>query len=622
MPRFGNPLRSSVLLPALRAAGRLTFVTRPLKPKEIERLEAQGCSCEDWDRVQVEHGFRAANVREVRFREEIRLGRFFGFVELDGAREPAGLLRTTLENVWIEDGVVIRDTTLVSNMRIGEGAAIVGCGRVVHTPGSNFGVGSQISFVETGGRVMRSFPEMTLRDAENAARPGGDTPGLAAYLRKVEAYAARAASGFGVVQDHAALLHTPRIENAFVGSHARIDGAQRVSETILLSEADAPAVIEDGAVVKDSVVQWGCEVTSLSIVENSVLCEASSVERHGKAIQSIIGPNTTIAEGEVTSSLVGPFVGFHHQALLIGVVWPEGKGNVAYGCNCGSNHTGRAPDQEFWPGEGMFLGLGVNVKYPGRFTEAPYTMVATGTTLLPQSVSYPFSLIMEPLKIPAGIPAGYNEIHPGWLLSRNLFAILRNERKFRDRDRSTRNKCEYRIFRSDIARLVERARTDLEKIAPRTFYTDRQLPGLGKNFMSEETRQSALESYTFYLHLYSLQGLFERIKKLGRLSPTLLSRKSSDRQWEFIRKILTREKLCEDPRNGLLRYVEILEKTARDIESSKARDDERGKRIIPDYEDHHILAHEHPFIRAYCAEVEAIADEVYDILDANPNLQS
>jgi hypothetical protein len=72
----------------------------------------------------------------------------------------------------------------------------------------------------------------------------------------------------------------------------------------------------------------------------------------------------------------------------------------------------------------------------------------------------------------------------------------------------------------------------------------------------------------------------------------------------------------------LLRYVEILEKTARDIESSKARDDERGKRIIPDYEDHHILAHEHPFIRAYCAEVEAIADEVYDILDANPNLQS
>lgn len=618
MPRFGNPLKSSVLLPALRAAGRLTFKTRALKPAEIAQLEGQGCSCEDWDRVQVEHGFRVGSVREVRFQGEIRLGRFFGFVALEGTREPAGLLRTALENVWIEDGVVIRNTALVANMRIGEGVAIIGCGRVVHSPGSNFGVGTQISFVETGGRTMRSFPEMTLKDAENAARPGGDTPGLAAYLRKVEAYSARAASDFGVIQDHAVLLHTPRIENVFIGSHARIDSAQRVSETVLLSDAQSPSTIEDGAVVKNSIVQWGCEVTSLSIVENTVLCEASKVERHGKAIQSIIGPNTTIAEGEVTSSLIGPFVGFHHQALLIGVVWPEGKGNVAYGCNCGSNHTGRAPDQEFWPGEGMFLGLGVNVKYPGRFTEAPYTMVATGTTLLPQAVTFPFALVMEPLETPAGIPAGYNEIHPGWVISKNLFAILRNERKFRERDRSTRNSCEYRIFRLDVARLVEKARMELESTAPREHYTDRQISGLGKNFMTEESRRSAIESYTFFLHLYALQRLFEQVRQQGRLSPSLLTRKTRDREWEFVRKVLTREKICAEPRAGLLSYIEILEKTAGEIESSKARDDERGRRIIPDYEDHHILAHEHPFIRAYRDEVEAIADEVHDLLDAAP----
>jgi hypothetical protein len=40
-----------------------------------------------------------------------------------------------------------------------------------------------------------------------------------------------------------------------------------------------------------------------------------------------------------------PFVGFHHQALLIATIWPSGRGNVSHGASVGSNHTGKAPDQ-------------------------------------------------------------------------------------------------------------------------------------------------------------------------------------------------------------------------------------------------------------------------------------
>src|SRR5438093_13263730 len=99
---------------------------------------------------------------------------------------------------------------------------------------------------------------------------------------------------------------------------------------------------------------------------------------------SISGPNSGVAEGEVTASLVGPFVGFHHQALLIAALWPEGKGNVAYGANVGSNHTTKAPDQEFWPGEGRFRGLGVHIKFPSALSQPPYSLIASGATTLPQ----------------------------------------------------------------------------------------------------------------------------------------------------------------------------------------------------------------------------------------------
>ena len=95
----------------------------------------------------------------------------------------------------------------------------------------------------------------------------------------------------------------------------------------------------------------------MAIVENSLLIEHSCVERHAKVVRSIIGPNTSIAEGEVTSCLVGPFVGFHHQALLIGALWPEGKGNIGYGAECGFKPYGQAPDQEIRCGEGAFFGL-------------------------------------------------------------------------------------------------------------------------------------------------------------------------------------------------------------------------------------------------------------------------
>jgi len=611
-----DPIKSSLFLPALRSADRLTFPVRALTLEEIQQLECQGCECDDWTLLRVAEGFQPGRVRHVRFRGRVILGRFYGSVQIDGSCEQAGLEYTTIEESWVEDGVVIRETSLISHMRIGNSAVILGCGRITHVPGSAFGVGFPIPLIETGGRVTRSFPEMSFEDAARSVRPAGNVRALAAYLRRIDAYAALARSDYGVIQSHAQVLDTPRVENSFLGNSARVIAATRVSDSAVLSEEEHPTTIEDGAIITGSAVQWGCHVSSLSIVDGSLLCEYSQVERHGKVFSSIIGPNTTIAEGEVTSSLVGPFVGFHHQALLIGVVWPEGKGNVGYGCNCGSNHTGKAPDQEFWPGEGMFLGLGVNVKYPGCFTEAPYTFVATGTDLLPQRVTFPFSLIIEPVDTQAGLQHGINEIIPAWVLKNNLFAVKRNERKFKSRDRSFRSHIEYRILREDIVRLMIAARTQLQGVNGKDYYTgDRDLPGLGKNFMTERSRLEAIETYTFHIQFFALEGLFQRLRNAGKISPTILKRPSANSEWELQRQLIRDEGLHGTPQELLRLYLDRLKSIANEVEESKARDDRRGMRIIPDYADHHILAAENPFVLEFREEVDCIEDQVLDLLD-------
>ncbi|GLE03891.1 hypothetical protein PINS_up012802 [Pythium insidiosum] len=269
--------------------------------------------------------------------------------------------------------------------------------------------------VEIGGRDLSVYAELSFDVAKLIAGQRSDAKLLADYATFVEKYTAAVRTPFSVIGRHARVWHCSRLVDVFIGEFAVVEDAELRDVTVLSSEAE-PSSIRSKSIVHHAIVQWNVNVESLSVVERAFLCDASHVERHGVVMHSFIGPNTSIAEGEVTSSFVGPFVGFHHQALLIASFWPEGKGNVGYGANVGSNHTLKAPDQELFPGEGVFYGLGCCVKFPSNFTKAPYSVIATGVATLPQSVEMPFSLINTPgHNIPALSPA-INEISPGYVV--------------------------------------------------------------------------------------------------------------------------------------------------------------------------------------------------------------
>ena len=61
---------------------------------------------------------------------------------------------------------------------------------------------------------------------------------------------------------------------------------------------------------------------------------------------AISGPDSHASGGEVHCKVFGPNANSHHQSLFIGILWTLGRGNVGYGSNVGSNHTGRIPYQE------------------------------------------------------------------------------------------------------------------------------------------------------------------------------------------------------------------------------------------------------------------------------------
>jgi hypothetical protein len=594
---------------------------RALTPEEIEELEARGCSATDWSGVLVDRAFSPRWLARAHFMGEVRIGRLEGEVELtSGLRAPAGVSDSTIANCTLHAGVHVSSVGLLSNVVVGEGAVISRTQEV--TAGSNcaFANCREIAVgIETGGREVLSFAEITVAIAEAVAKRRDQTEFIAAYGELAEAYRDKVRLPHGFVGPGARIVGCGRVADTFLGPGARLERATAVENTMVLSSPEEPSRVGDGCMVRDSILQWGCEVDSMAIVMNSVLTEHSHVERHGKLSDSILGPNSGIAEGEATACLIGPFVAFHHQALLIAAIWPEGRGNIAYGANVGSNHTSRAPDQEIWPGEGVFFGLGCDIKYPANFSDAPYSIVASGVTMLPQRVTMPFSLVSPPARNVEAISPSFNEILPGWVLYSNFYALSRNEAKFQKRNRSRRSTFDFSVFRPETVAMMLNARAALLAVPKeRHFYTDADIVGIGKNYLSDSARLLAIEAYSRHSIVFALRELLvlaETLVAAGRGVPAdLLTAASDDERWEWARTLLTKER----PALGLREALELLAHEQRALatgsQQSKERDDHRGSLTIPGFLDAHAPASEDSVVKRLWEETAALEGRVERVL--------
>ncbi len=588
---------------------------RRLYKPEIDLLESLGNSARDWSRVQVADGFNPRRVRGCEFHGDVVLGRFTQLVPLAGGLEVvAGLSNSTVADCVIGHNALIRDVRLLANYVVGEEAVLVDCGRVTCSAATTFGNGLRVPVaLEGGGREVELFAELDVELAADVARPGRRRAEVAGYRAAVADYRTRAASDRGVIGAGAHVWSVPRLEDTFVGPAARVDGAAAVVRSTLLSTADEPVAVETGSLVTDALLQWGVRVTGQACVERSLLVESARVDRHGKVQNSVVGSNTEVAGGEVSSCVLGPFVGLHHESLLISTLWPGGRGNVGYGANVGSNHTSRAPDQELWAGEGLFLGLGVNVKFPCDFSQSPYTVVACGTDLAPQKVTFPFSLIAPRQEAFPDLAPAYNQISPAWMLRENVYALKRCEAKFRARNRAKRSRFDFAVFRRETVELMRTAACQLGGVAAvRPLYTERDVPGLGKNVLTDADRVRAVEAYRFYARYWALLGLLDRAQATGLGG--VRDEGGEDATWNYQQEILAEDGLLDAPAAALEQLAGMAERVAREVERARQRDDVRGGRIIPDYAEVHPPVGEDAIVRAARAEAQAVGAAVAAVL--------
>ncbi len=606
---------------------------RQLTAQEIGQLESLGNFAAEWPRIRVVHDFDCARVRQSSFHGDVILGRFTEEVTAEeGMLWPTGIYRSTVANCVIGHNALIRDVKLLYNYVVGPDAKLYNCATIACSAATTFGNGQALSLgLEGGGREVPIFAEIDVQTAAALACGPSRHSLWQSHARAIVEYLGLVASTRGIIEAGAFLRDTPSIRNTYVGKYARIDGATFVSECTLLSSKHDPTQVLSGACVSHSLFQKGSRVTTLAIVERSVLTEHAEVEQHGKVTGSLLGPGTRIVEGEVAGSLLGPKIGLHHQALLRAVLWPEGKGHVSHGANVGSNHIATSPEEEFKLGEGTFLGLGVNIKFPADFSRSPYSIIAGGVSTQPQKVMFPFSLVDAPSARWEGIPFAHNEIFPAWVLTEDLYSLKRMESKFRPRGQARPPRLEFDMFRPDLIDLMLDACRRLQAVpSPREVYTELDVKGLGKNVLLEANRRRAIDAYQFFIKYYALLGLKARLHETSRgmtgrvhgslgawrsYARTFLLETSSDEpRWEHQRKLLKEEMHCRDLTEALGQLPGMLETVAQAVELAKAKNDERGSRIIDDYANTHVGVGQDVLVQETWNETRRMQEEVSSLL--------
>lgn len=523
----------------------------------------------------------------------------------------SGIYNCTLSNVVIDGPVFAKDCSLVHSCYIAPNCALIGNGIITGCASAIYGFGSEVILCEeTGTRSILSSPDLTLESVVSHLSSNEKRKNFNSSIKNDESQILRSLVCDGnkdgiflgsIFGRNSVILNNSKIQSVFLKGDSIVTACSQITHSVIQSGCSISS-----SSVMHSIVNAAVCVENFAQVEHSILLDFSKISVHAKVLHSLIGSYSGVESGECISSLIGPFVGFHHQALCIATYWPQGRGNIGYGANVGSNHSGKAPDCELVCGEGIFFGLATVIKFPSNFSRAVYSLIASGVTCLAQKLEFPFSLINSPSSIPppAANPnvavGGLNEIFPGWVLSDNMFTLLRNEEKFKKRQNTNTSRIvyEHQVFRQETMELVLDARNRLRNVSPGpkgTLYTESDIPGLGKNFLTEPARLRAIDTYSFILRWYALRGLYRRAVEVG-IDCVGEDSKKFGSEFSFCMKILRLEGMnLNQPKSLLEEFSKLDFLISSNCVASKTKDDVRGAKIIgPSYSEFHPPASQHP----------------------------
>lgn len=293
---------------------------RSLTKEEIGRLEAQACTAADWNEVQVAERFTTAHVHHARFSGKIRLGVFEGEFQLaGGVRKHAGLSYVVLHNVTVGDNSLIENVkNYIANYDIGESTFIENVDIILVDKKSRFGNGVEVSVLnETGGREVVIHDHLSAHQAYIMALYRHRPLLIERMKAVIEGYAEEHASERGTIGNHVTIVNAGYIKNVRIGDCCEIEGAGRLKNGSINSNAADPVHIGYGVVCDDFIVSSGAHIEDGTMITRCFVGQACRMGHNYSASDSLFFSNCQEENGEACAIFAGPFTVTHHKSTLL-----------------------------------------------------------------------------------------------------------------------------------------------------------------------------------------------------------------------------------------------------------------------------------------------------------------
>lgn len=415
---------------------------RKLNALEIQVLVRNRNTSDDWNKIFVSESFNPELVKNCQFYGIIRIGKLESlYLEFHNLRMPVGLYNSTIISSDFGDNVCIDNVNCLSRYIIGNEVMIANVNELATTDRAKFGNGilsegeEEKSRVwmelcnENGGRKVILFDGMLTGDAYLWSRYRNDTLLMNKFKTFTENKFDTKRGYYGKIDDRTVIKNCKIIKDVMIGSDAYLKGANKLKNLTINSDAKRTTQIGEGCEIVNGIVGYGCRIFYGVKAVRFVMASHSQLKYGARLLNSYLGNNSTISCCEVLNSLIFPAHEQHHNNSFLCASLIMGQSNMAAGATIGSNHNSRAADGEIIAGRGFWPGLCVSLKHNSKF--ASYTIIAKGDFPAELNIPVPFSLIGNDISKDNLI------VIPAYWFLYNMYALVRNSKKYIERDRRT-----------------------------------------------------------------------------------------------------------------------------------------------------------------------------------------
>lgn len=413
------------------------------------------------------------------------------FLEFSEFRTAVGLYNCLIVSCDIGNNVVLKNVRFLSYYIIEDDVIIANVNEMSCTSHTKFGNGiikeGETEDVriwlelcnENGGRKVMPFDGMLPADAWMWSKYRGDKELMEAFKRFTGQLFDSKRGYYGTVGRRTVIKNTQIIKDVKIGSDAYIKGANKLKNLTINSSADAKSQIGEGCEMVNGIMGYGSRSFYGVKAVRFILGSFSQLKYGARLINSYLGDNSTISCCEVLNSLIFPAHEQHHNNSFLCASLVMGQSNIAAGATIGSNHNSRGPDGELQAGRGFWPGLCVSLKHNSKF--ASYTMLAKGDYPAELNILLPFSLVSNDV---------HNDklvIMPAYWMLHNMYAIARNEQKFRARDNRIQKTqlLEYDFLAPDTINEIFSALHLLKLFTGKAFYQKNKMHGSDEDFVQK-----------------------------------------------------------------------------------------------------------------------------------------